>query len=58
MKRWLLAGSIMIAAASHAWADNWYEESFWLLHEDHHTVGDAEVGGNASLEETSRLTKD
>ncbi len=36
-------------------ADNWYAESFWLLHEDHHTSGVHEVGRDADLEETSRL---
>ena len=36
-------------------ADNWYTESFWLLHEDHHTSGTHEVGRDADLEETSRL---
>ena len=35
--------------------DNWYTESFWLLHEDHHTSGVHEVGRDADLEETSRL---
>ncbi len=36
-------------------ADNWYTESFWLLHEDHHTSGVHEVGRDGDLEETSRL---
>ena len=36
-------------------ADNWYTDSFWLLHEDHHTSGVHEVGRDADLEETSRL---
>jgi hypothetical protein len=34
---------------------NWYETSFYLLHEDHHTSDRYEVGRDASLEETSRL---
>jgi len=38
-------------------AENWYEKSFWLLHEDHHTVGTAEVGRDADSGETSRLVK-
>ena len=36
-------------------AGNWYEESFYLLHEDHHTSGGREVGRDADLRETSRL---
>jgi hypothetical protein len=34
---------------------NWYERSFYLLHEDHHTVDRFEVGRDADLEETARL---
>ena len=36
-------------------AHNWYTDSFWLLHEDHHTSDIHEVGRDADLEETSRL---
>jgi len=42
----------LVCAAS---ADNWYQDSFFLLHEDHHTQGRFEVGRDASLEETMRL---
>lgn len=45
----------LLASAACCRADNWYGESFWLLHEDHHTTGTAEVGRDADLEETSRL---
>ena len=34
---------------------NWYESSLFLLHEDHHTQGQFEVGRDAGLEKTSRL---
>ena len=45
----------LIVLATTAQADNWYTESFWLLHEDHHTRGVHEVGRDADLEETRRL---
>jgi hypothetical protein len=35
--------------------DNWYKQSFYLLHEDHHTTGAAEVGRDADPPETARL---
>lgn len=35
--------------------ENWYERSFYLLHEDHHTSDAQEVGRDADLEETARL---
>ncbi|NLS95072.1 MAG: hypothetical protein GXX96_23185 [Planctomycetaceae bacterium] len=47
------ACSLLLAATGRA--ENWYTESFWLLHEDHHTTGVHEVGRDADLEETSRL---
>ena len=34
---------------------NWYEQSFFLLHEDHHTSGTREVGRDADLAETRKL---
>jgi hypothetical protein len=34
---------------------NWYERAFYLLHEDHHTRGTAEVGRDADPVETARL---
>jgi hypothetical protein len=36
-------------------AGNWYEGSFYLLHEDHHTSGRNEVGRDADPAETERL---
>ncbi len=36
---------------------DWYQKSFFLLHEDHHTAGSREVGRDADLEETRRLVK-
>ena len=36
-------------------AQNWYERSFYLLHEDHHTQERAEVGRDADPAETARL---
>jgi hypothetical protein len=45
----------LLVLATTAQADNWYTESFWLLHEDHHTRGVHEVGRDADLEETRRL---
>ena len=51
----LLILAVMLLTAPMAAADNWYEKSFWLLHEDHHTQGQFEVGRDADLEETARL---
>ena len=45
----------LLLSAATCRADNWYTESFWLLHEDHHTSGNYEVGRDADLEVTSRL---
>ena len=45
----------LLVLATTAQAGNWYTESFWLLHEDHHTSGVHEVGRDADLEETRRL---
>lgn len=42
-------------AAGRVLAANWYEESFYLLHEDHHTVDQFEVGRDANLDQTARL---
>ena len=54
-RRLLLAVPVVLLAAGMASAENWYEKSFWLLHEDHHTQGQFEVGRDADLEETSGL---
>ena len=54
MRRFLTTVCLLLFAAT-CQADNWYTESFWLLHEDHHTTGVHEVGRDADLEETSRL---
>jgi len=43
------------AALCEAGEGNWYETSFYLLHEDHHTSGAREVGRDADPEETARL---
>ena len=51
----LFAPVVILLTAPVALADNWYENSFWLLHEDHHTQGQFEVGRDADLEETARL---
>ena len=46
----------VIACCSAAQAeDNWYEQSFYLLHEDHHTSDAHEVGRDADPAETARL---
>lgn len=34
---------------------NWYQASFYLLHEDHHTRGGWEVGRDADPERTAEL---
>ncbi len=49
------AFACLLLLAATGRAENWYTESFWLLHEDHHTTGVHEVGRDADLEETSRL---
>lgn len=36
-------------------AGNRYEESFFILHEDHHIFGNEEVGRDANVDETARL---
>lgn len=53
--RLLPAALCLLLTAGICEAKNWYTESFWLLHEDHHTSGVHEVGRDADLEETSRL---
>jgi glycosyl hydrolase family 42 (putative beta-galactosidase) len=53
--RFLLTALFFLLLAAPCLADNWYTDSFWLLHEDHHTSGVHEVGRDADLEETSRL---
>lgn len=45
----------LLLASSACLAENWYTKSFFLLHEDHHTSGAAEVGRDADLELASRL---
>ncbi|MFQ5810104.1 MAG: hypothetical protein ACE5JM_10845, partial [Armatimonadota bacterium] len=44
-----------MAAPREAGAGNWYETSFYLLHEDHHTNDRWEVGRDADPVETARL---
>ncbi len=55
MKRSLLVLVVAVLAARTGAAENWYESSFYLLHEDHHTTDKHEVGRDASLPETLRL---
>jgi hypothetical protein len=56
MNRPILAAMAAVAlAACHGARANWYETSFYLLHEDHHTTDRHEVGRDASFGETSRL---
>ncbi len=56
MKRFLSPVILGLILTSSAFpADNWYTESFFVLHEDHHTSGTAEVGRDADLEQTSRF---
>ncbi len=45
----------VVGLARAAPAGNWYEESFFLLHEDHHTSDRHEVGRDADPNETARL---
>jgi len=54
---WIVAIVSLSLLACSAWAraGNWYQESFWLLHEDHHTSDRFEVGRDADLEQTRRL---
>ena len=56
IRQTLLCGYLfLIAGTTAAWAENWYEQAFYLLHEDHHTSGAAEVGRDADPAETARL---
>ena len=48
----LAAGAVLAGCAA---AGNWYEESFYLLHEDHHTSGQVEVGRDTDPAEAARL---
>ncbi len=51
----IAVGCTVTLACPLAGDENWYQKSFWLLHEDHHTSGHAEVGRDADKDETSRL---
>jgi hypothetical protein len=56
MKRLILLATLAAAAGGRgALAENWYENSFYLLHEDHHTSGEREVGRDADPAETAKL---
>ena len=56
MLRYFLPGlTILVPLAAVASADNWYQSSFWLLHEDHHTQRLFEVGRDADLDQTARV---
>lgn len=45
----------LLLLPGYADAETWYERAFFLLHEDHHTLGDKEVGRDADPETTERL---
>ena len=49
------AAQSVAVGETRASAENWYTQSFYLLHEDHHTSGTAEVGRDADPVETARL---
>ena len=51
----IIAGLATFAVVQVAWAGNWYEESLFFLHEDHHIFGDEQVGRDADVAETARL---
>ncbi len=52
----LLAVMVLAVAAGQVESEpNWYQSSFFLLHEDHHTLDRYEVGRDADLEQTRRL---
>jgi len=55
MKRGLIALAACAVLAGCAAGNNWYEESFYLLHEDHHTQGSRPVGRDADPAEARRL---
>jgi len=58
MRRLLLAAAVVtVVSSGAARADNWYEASFFLLHEDHHTSGQHEVGRDADPRQTAGLLK-
>jgi len=54
-QRLLLVTAAAVLVAGRPCGANWYDESFFLLHEDHHTVDRFEVGRDASFDATSRL---
>ncbi|HUV65675.1 MAG TPA: hypothetical protein VMW24_17395 [Sedimentisphaerales bacterium] len=47
--------SLLVVATAGAQQDNWYTNSFYLLHEDHHTVATAAVGADADPLLTEQL---
>ena len=56
MKRLVFFSLLATALAGRsAWGGNWYEDSFYLLHEDHHTQEQFEVGRDADPNETAAL---
>lgn len=46
---------LLFQAAVFAQETSWYEKSFFLLHEDHHTSGSQAVGADTSLEQVREL---
>ena len=58
MSQFLAVGLLAaLLAGQTAPGANWYRQSFYLLHEDHHTGSRHEVGRDADPEETARLVK-
>ena len=55
MRSTVIPGLLVTLLAGRAMGDNWYERSFYLLHEDHHTGSAHEVGRDADPNETARL---
>lgn len=46
-----LLGAVAVFGAK----TNWYTESFFFFHEDHHTFGNQEVGGTENILDTENL---
>ena len=50
-----LLAALWLLVVLPVFAGNRYEESFFILHEDHHIFGDEEVGRDANVDETAGL---
>ena len=51
----LLFLMVSLAPTTFSFGQNWYDQSFFMLHEDHHTWEDDEVGRDADPERIARL---